>query len=220
MLCKYLSELNQMRIILASGSARRSQILRENLQLVIEVIPSSFAEDIDKSTTNGPSDYVQQTCRMKCLDSIKTNCNSEEKEKWPDIIIAADTIVVYDQKILEKPSSTQHAIEMLQMLSGKKHHVLTAVTIAILNKDDNHKDDILKNYNVKTFYESTEVHFDDLDMDTIEAYVATGDPFDKAGGYGIQSIASSLIKQLHGCYFNVVGFPIHRFTKELLTMLK
>ena len=144
-----------MRIILASGSARRSQILKDNLQLIFEVLPSSFAEDIDKSTTTGPSDYVEQTCRKKCLDSIKTNCKIEDKDKWPDIIITADTIVVYDQKILEKPSSKQHAIDMLQMLSGQKHHVLTAVTIAVLNKDKNN-DDILENYNVKTFYESTE----------------------------------------------------------------
>ena len=64
------------------------------------------------------------------------------------------------------------------------------------------------------------VHFDELDIDTIEAYVSTGDPMDKAGSYGIQSIASSFVHKLNGCYFNVVGFPIHRFTKELLLMLK
>jgi septum formation protein len=63
------------------------------------------------------------------------------------------------------------------------------------------------------------VYFDDLDDETIAAYVATGDPMDKAGSYGIQSIASSFVTKLSGCYFNVVGFPIHRFTKELLSML-
>ena len=154
MLCKHLSKLNRMRIILASGSARRSQILKENLQLVFEVIPSTFAEDIDKSTCTGPQDYVSQTCRAKCLDSIEKNCKSKNKEDWVDIIISADTIVVYDQKILEKPSNTQHAIDMLKMLSGQKHTVLTAVTIAIKNDEKN--DIISKNYNVKTFYETTE----------------------------------------------------------------
>jgi septum formation protein len=143
-----------MRIILASGSARRSQILKENLQLVFEVIPSTFAEDIDKSTCNGPSDYVSQTCRAKCLDSIDKNCSPDNKENWPNIIISADTIVVYDQKILEKPASTQHAIDMLKMLLGKKHTVLTAVTIAV--KSNENKSDIISNYNIKTFYETTE----------------------------------------------------------------
>ena len=220
MLCKHLSKLNRMRIILASGSARRSQILKENLQLVFEVIPSTFAEDIDKSTCTGPQDYVSQTCRAKCLDSIEKNCKSKNKEDWVDIIISADTIVVYDQKILEKPSSIDHAIEMLKILSGQRHNVFTAVTIAILNKDkDYDNDDISKNYSIKTFYESTEVHFDELDIDTIRAYVAPGDPMDKAGSYGIQSIASSFVHKLNGCYFNVVGFPIHRFAKELLSML-
>jgi len=141
----------------SSGSARRSQILRENLQLInFEVIPSTFEENIDKSTCAGPSDYVQQTCRAKCIDSISTNCLVNNKDKWADIIISADTIVVYDDKILEKPKSNENAIEMITMLAGRKHTVLTAVTIAIKSHNIDIDNDIIKNYNVKTFYESTE----------------------------------------------------------------
>ena len=156
MLCKYLPKLNDMRIILASGSARRSQILKENLQLVFEVIPSTFAEDIDKSTVNGPSDYVQKTCHCKCIDSINTNCKTNSKDKFPDIIISADTIVVYDEKILEKPKSNENAIEMITMLSGKKHVVLTAITIAVKDNNITDDNDFVRNYNIKTFFESTE----------------------------------------------------------------
>ncbi len=131
----------------------------------------------------------------------------------PIIIISADTIVVKDREILEKPQSTQFAIEMLNKLSGSSHQVLTAVTIAFQPAP-------MTEYQITTFCESSHVHFAELSAETIEQYVATGEPMDKAGGYGIQGLGSSLVEKIDGCYFNVVGFPLHRFCVELVTLLK
>ena len=111
-------------------------------------------------------------------------------------IIGADTIVVYDDKLLHKPKDREEAISHLFRLSGKHHAVMTAVAI------------IEPNGNETTFVEETNVVFHHLSQELIEAYVDSGDPFDKAGGYGIQTAGTLLVKRIEGDYNNVVGLPL------------
>ena len=121
---------------------------------------------------------------------------------------------VRDKEILEKPSSPQHATAMLTSLSGRAHEVYTGVVV--LHCPPNTSEPTLH-----LFHEMTQVHFGQLSPETIEAYVASGEPMDKAGSYGIQgSQCRSFIETIHGCYNNVVGFPLHRFCKELHDLLR
>ena len=216
MLSRFSSLLRGLSVILGSQSPRRQLILKENLGLNFVVEISKFEENIPKSSCNSPEDYVQQTCTMKCqhlIDSFKL------KNQYPDVIITADTIVVYDNHILEKPSDRDHAIWMLNQLNGNQHKVLTAVTIATLRKTFKSTEDQPDIYDILSFIESTQVEFAIFSSECIESYVDTGEPFDKAGSYGIQSLGSSFVKGIHGCYFNVMGFPVHRFAKEFTKIL-
>lgn len=212
MLCKYRIKLDNMKIILGSQSPRRQQIFRDNLGISsFEVIVSTFAEDIPKSSCSGPIDYVSQTCQMKCKDII-TKCQNEMKHLLlPDIIVTADTIVVKENEILEKPRDREHCKWMLNMLSDSMHEVVTAVTIATKISDNE--------YSLSSFHDITQVYFNKLDNDMIEAYMDTNEPFDKAGGYGIQGLASTFVKRINGCYFNVMGFPVGIFAQHLSKQL-
>lgn len=152
------------------------------------------------------------------------------QKQGPHILICADTIVVQDQDILEKPNSREHCKWMLSKLSGQKHHVVTAVTLAtkkvhlvgdnesVLENSDL-SNDRQEMYDMKTFTESTEVEFCSLSDAAIEAYMNSGEPFDKAGGYGIQGIGCSFVRGIRGCYYNVMGFPVHKFCTELIPYL-
>ena len=204
-------KLKVMRIVLASASPRRKEILTVNGGLSIEVIPSNFEEDIDKRLCSSPEEYVSRTSLGKLNDILERIEKKDIVDSF-DIVICADTIVVRDNEILEKPSSPSDALRMLQSLSGRSHRVLTAVTLGVKLSSSGQ-------FNTKSFVETTQVHFAELDDESIEAYIATGEPFDKAGGYGIQALGSSFVKGIEGCYFNVVGFPLHRFCVELLAML-
>jgi septum formation protein len=227
MLAPFSGRLKNLSIVLGSSSPRRQAMLRENLGFDFTVVVPSFAEDIDKSSCTGPDDYVKRTCRTKCIEIIHTLISRQEKA---DLIIAADTIVVADDLILEKPSSPEHACSMIATLSGKRHSVLTSVTIALrksctdlaVNVDQASRDvdrTTEGDYLVVTFCERTDVTFAELPKAVIQSYVATGEPLDKAGGYGIQALGSSLVRGIEGCYFNVVGFPLHRFCAELTPYL-
>lgn len=224
MLSVFRSQLESMKIVLASSSPRRQSILRENLGLDFTIIVPDFAEDIDKLSCRDAEDYVSKTCKFKALEVATRVSLLNRIEKPVDIIIAADTIVVLDDAILEKPSSAENAVVMLTKLSGRKHRVLTAVTIAyrtecpllytILSSPD------AGDYTMKTFCSSSEVTFAELTPEIISAYVATGEPLDKAGGYGIQSLGSSLVSNINGCYFNIVGFPLHMFCTEFSKLFR
>lgn len=222
MLSAHSEYLGKLSIILASQSPRRQAILRENLNLNFDVLVSGFAEDIDKTLCSTPSDYVAKTSLKKAEDVISV---LQISDRQVDIVISADTIVVLDTHILEKPVDKGHAIEMLRRLSGRGHLVLTAVTIAVRNGirfnsvESSERASTGVSYHYETFVESTEVTFANLDEKTILAYVDSGEPMDKAGSYGIQSLGASLVSGVRGCYFNVVGFPIHRFSSELVKIL-
>ena len=184
-----------MRFILASGSPRRLELLRQiGIEPIVSV--SNFSEAVSSSS---PSILVKENARGKALDVLK-------KFSPNDIIIAADTVVVLDNKVLGKPKTKDEAKEMLKALSGKTHEVLTGVTVLFMGKEE-------------TAVEKTLVHFRKLSEEEISNYVATGEPMDKAGAYGIQGKGAILIKGTEGCYNNVVGLPLTRIY-ELFLRLK
>jgi MAF protein len=146
----------------------RSKIVSLYIQgLKFEVIPSTFAENLDKSQFSHPSQYVAETAHRKALDVHETIVQ-QRHEKY-NILISADTIVVLDKQIIEKPASVQHAHELLRSLSGRSHHVYTAITILVLNDGDSEP-------KAHRFVEETEVQFGALSDEQIAGYVATGAP--------------------------------------------
>lgn len=215
------SSLRSKRVILASASPRRKEILT-TLGLKPEIIPSTFEETLDKAQFSTPDEYVLATASGKAnevFQRVSSSSKDNNKEKKGDedslLVIAADTIVVLGSEILEKPASEQHAKEMLSKLSGKAHHVLTAV-ILVDSSSTNDSEERTKEPRTWKFVERTEVVFANLSEDEIDAYVATGEPMDKAGGYGYQTGAGSvLVERITGCFYNVVGFPSGRFVREL-----
>jgi septum formation protein len=212
-----LDYLNSKRIILASASPRRKTAL-ENLGLKFEVIPSSFAENLDKSLFKSPNDYVLETARQKTLNVYNTLVAKREKF---DLLIGADSIVVLDDKIIEKPIDRDDAKKILRSLSGRSHFVYSAVVLLTPTDKTNRNSSEHSSPQVLSFFERTEVFFYELTDDMISAYVATGLPMDKAGAYGIQDgKASSFVTHIIGCYWNVTGFPVHAFCKHLLILLK
>mmetsp|Transcript_20079 Transcript_20079/g.32465 ORF Transcript_20079/g.32465 Transcript_20079/m.32465 type:complete len:246 (-) Transcript_20079:196-933(-) len=201
--------LSKVEVVLASKSPRRKEILagllgNDNFQIV----PSNFEEDLDKSSFDGPAGYVNQTAKEKAVevrDRLADVPVSDGKSRR--LIISADTIVVLNDQILEKPRDREHAFEMLSSLSGRTHEVITAITLCLDDK-------------VEPFYEVTKVKFGDLAPEMIQSYIDTNEPMDKAGGYGIQAIGGSFISEISGCYYNVVGFPQHLFCCKLLELLE
>ena len=185
------------RIILASASPRRKELLQQ-IGLKAEIIPSKFEENLPKSSFPTPADYVIATAKGKACEVF-----SENKDA---VVIGADTVVVIDNKILEKPSDEECARTMLFELSGRVHHVLTGVCICYQD-------------NKYTFHVDTEVQFTKLSQSLIEWYVGTEEPLDKAGGYGIQGKGAILVDRIAGCYFNVVGLPLQKLHRELSQIL-
>lgn len=186
------------RIILASKSPRRQELLKLG-GIEYEVIVSSEEEIV---SSHVPHEVVEDLSNQKAkavFDSLSDKCNV--------VVIGADTIVAYDGEILGKPKDEKDAFRMLSDLSGNIHEVYTGVTIIWSNADGN--------ANSKTFSECTRVAFYELTSEEIEAYIASRDPMDKAGAYGIQSGAAKFVKGIDGDYNNVVGLPLARLYHEL-----
>ncbi|KAK7097031.1 probable bifunctional dTTP/UTP pyrophosphatase/methyltransferase protein [Littorina saxatilis] len=213
MLQPIMHVLSRQRIVLASGSPRRKQIL-ENVGLQFEVIPSTFEETLDKSTFSNPAEYVLETARHKTLQVAEQL--SQEKPP-PDLVIGADTVVSMDGRIFEKPKDFQDAFNMLSGFSGKSHTVFTGVVLVTPEKKSENTDGV-QEMKVHQFHEATEVFMAPLTPEIVKSYIETGEPMDKAGGYGIQAQGGSLVEKVHGDYFNVMGFPLCRFAKELLSL--
>lgn len=187
--------------------------------LKFEVFPSVFEENVDKSVYSTPTEYVRETAFQKMQDVVK---RLDDKKKVYDLVIGADTVLSQDGDIIEKPRDRNHAFQMLSNFSGKSHTVYTGVVIyASTSNPEFHGDNITedKRYYKKQFEVGTEVFMSELTPDIINAYIDTKEPMDKAGGYGIQAIGGTLIEGIHGDYFNVMGFPLHRFAKNLLSMV-
>ena len=183
-----------MKLILASSSLRRAEILA-NAGLPFTVLTSP----VDESPYPGeaPAALVQRLANAKADIVIA-------RALGPAIVLGADTEVVLDDKILGKPRSTEDARRMLQQLSGRTHSVLTGV--ALIRLPDGER---------RQFIESTLVHFRPITEEELSSYLATGEPYDKAGAYGIQGHAGRFIPRVEGCYFNVVGLPLSRVLTEL-----
>jgi septum formation protein len=178
-----------MKLILASTSPRRAQILKE-AGLTFSVLSSAVDETPLPEET--PQQLVQRLADAKAeLVAARTI--------GPAIVIAADTVVTLDGNILGKPKSTEDARHMLQQLSGRTHAVITGVSVIRLPDMER-----------RQFVESTLVHFDQLLGEEILRYLATEEPYDKAGAYAIQGRAGRYIPRIEGCYFNVVGLPLSR----------
>merc|ERR1712166_186591 len=194
-------------IVLASGSPRRKEILGELLHLQFDIVKSTFAEDLDKSSFASPREYVMATAAGKAREVF---ARLEAAGEAPALLISADTVISLDGTVLEKPSDAAHAHQMLSSLSGRSHEVATGVVLLRAGAEPGSPPVM------HSFSEVTKVTFHDLSSQTIDAYIAPGEPFDKAGGYGIQATAASFVSGIEGCYFNVVGFPAARFCQELL----
>lgn len=186
------------KIILASGSPRRKKLL-DLLNLHFEVIVSDIQETIDHRLA--PSEIVQSLAGQKARDVSSKVTDA--------LVIGADTIVSLNDAILEKPANEAQALEMLRSLSGRSHQVFTGVAIYKIDKMENITDKC-------TFFEQTDVTFGPLDEADIKAYIASGSPMDKAGGYGIQDdFGAIFVKAINGDYYNVVGFPLYSFYQKM-----
>lgn len=177
-----------MRLILASASPRRQELLK-SLGIPFEVVISNVQEELE--TTLPPHELVETLALLKA-DSVA-------KKIKEGLIIGADTIVVLDGRILGKPTSKDEAKEMLRSLSGREHLVFSG--IALVNGETGER---------QTAHEITRIWFKQLNEDEIENYIVCGESFDKAGAYGIQGKGGLLVNKIEGCYFNVVGLPLHR----------
>lgn len=181
-------------LVLGSGSPRRKDMLF-NLGLEFKIDPSKAEEPAPKPG-QPPEEYVRSMARFKAVDVASRHEG--------EVVLTADTIVAIDNKILGKPASKAHAFEMLADLSGRTHKVLTGC--ALLGPGGRRS----------FFTATTEVDFIRLPPNMINAYIATGEPMDKAGGYGIQGVGSFLVREVRGSYTNVVGLPLARVLEVLL----
>lgn len=175
-----------MRVILASSSPRRLQLLQQ-IGIEAEVRPAAF----DELSTGKMADEVVLTNAVGKCQAVCAACG----DKMP--VIAADTVVVLDGKILGKPKDAADAVRMLTELSGRTHKVLTGVAVSFRGRQ------------LAEVCE-TEVIFRTLTAAEIADYVATGEPLDKAGAYGIQGRGAVFVEKINGCYNNVVGLPLTR----------
>ena len=187
-----------MKVILASKSPRRAHLLKQ-IGLKFEIDPSSFDEKSIRSSD--PVILTKLVSEKKCKDVVPRHPDS--------LIIAADTVVYLNNKIMGKPANQDEARAMLSELSDQTHSVYSGIFVARTN----HSADIECSFSLT---ERTKVTFSPLTNREIEHYIAGGSPFDKAGGYGIQDDSGSIfVKKVIGDYYNVVGFPINAFYQKL-----
>ena len=183
-----------MRLILASASVRRAEILR-SAGLSFTVLSSAVDE------TPIPGESAKEMVQRLALAKAEL---AAARAVGPVIIIAADTVVTLDGSILGKPRTTEDARQMLEKLSGRTHSVITGV--ALIRLPDVERVE---------FQETTQVQFVGLDDEEIVRYLSSGEPFDKAGAYAIQGRAGRYIPRIEGCYYNVVGLPLARLCGAL-----
>jgi septum formation protein len=184
------------KLILASSSPRRAEVLR-NAGIEFEVRPA----EIDETRRPGEpaSEYVQRLALEKARAVVNSEMSAADF-----IVVGADTVVVNRGEILLKPDSPDDARRMLRQLSGGVHEVHTGLAVIRMPQKIE-----------RVIEEVTSVHFAKLSDSEIDAYIATGEPFDKAGAYGIQSLGGRYVTRVEGCYFNVMGMPLGRLWAAL-----
>ena len=183
-----------MKLILASASPRRAEILRA-AGIPFSVLSSAVDE------TPLPGETATDIVRR--LAAAKAELVAA-RAVGPAIVVAADTVVALDGTVMGKPRTSDDARQMLEKLSGRTHSVITGV--ALIRLPDVER---------REFTDITQVHFTALSDEEIVHYLASGEPFDKAGAYAIQGVAGRFIPRIDGCYFNVVGLPLARLCREL-----
>ncbi len=181
-------------LILASNSPRRKQLLKK-LKINFDIFPSNINEN--KILNLPPIDFAKHWAETKAIEV--------GKHKPKNLIIAADTIVTYKNKILGKPKDKNENFKMLELLSGNTHKVITS--IVFLNKEKNI---------FKCSHKETSVTLNSLNHNEIWDYINANNTLDKAGGYGIQGFFSVYINNINGCYYNVMGLPLSLFYKEYI----
>jgi len=183
-------------LVLASASPRRQYLLKE-LGLDFEICTTSVKEEF-------PLDLAPQEVAI-FLAELKAASFDTDRMNQKAILIAADTIVVLGNEILGKPANHDEALIMLQKLSGNKHDVITAVCLKSRKKK-------------KIFHVKSSVYFKELSLEEIEYYIRNFQPFDKAGGYGVQEWIGYIgISKIEGSFFNIMGLPVKELYEELLT---
>lgn len=187
------------KLILASGSPRRKELLTQ-IGVDFEVCVSRVEENAD---TDIPWMLVQSLSKQKA-EAVYSELSGRREDL---LVIGADTVVAWNERILGKPKSPEQAKEMLFWLQGRWHEVYTGVTLLYRQKG--------KPVTRKCFYELTRVRFFPMSQEEIEEYVTTGDPLDKAGAYGIQGMCARYISAVEGDYNNVVGLPVGRLYQEI-----
>lgn len=195
---KVVRKGEKMRIILASASPRRKELLQKT-GMEFEIIPAKGEEII---TGNLPWEVVEELSLQKAQEIAK-----QQNEEC--IVIGADTVVAKDEKIMGKPKDRETAFQMLTEISGTTHQVYTGVTLIRTGKQKK----------TVTFSEKTEVSLYPMTDEEKNAYIETGDPMDKAGAYGIQGDFAVYVKSIQGDYYNVVGLPIGKVYQELKQLL-
>lgn len=194
------------KIILASSSPRRRELMAQ-AGFAFDVLVSEADETIETETPGEMVEVLSERKAAAVAEEIKKQGFAEESV----LLVGADTMVAIDGKKLGKPKDEKGAEEMLEELSGRTHQVYTGVTLIRLKKAENGS--ILQES--RTFSEVTDVSFYPLTKEEIRSYIATGEPMDKAGAYGIQGKAAVFVKEIKGDYNNVVGLPIARLYQEL-----
>jgi septum formation protein len=192
-----LEKLKNYKVILASGSARRRELLKE-LGIDFEVIVKSFDESFpDNLRGEQIAEYIAASKAKMFINDIKAN----------ELIIAADTIVWLDDKILGKPSNKADAMKMLRAISGKTHEVITGVAIIYDKK-------------MTTFTDATKVTFKEMTDNELDYYVERYSPYDKAGAYGIQEwIGLAACSRIEGSFYNVMGLPVQKVYSKLCDII-
>lgn len=194
-------------MILASASPRRSELLGE-AGIAFRVIPAN----IDEAAYAGeePVSLVERLARAKAL---AVACQAAPGE----VVLAADTLVWLEGHILGKPSDRQEARRMLSMLSGKTHHVSTGCTLIQRPQEEGEGHSNPEGWKARIFSNTCAVRFYELTPQEIDGYVASGEPLDKAGAYGIQGAGRLLVDTIQGNYDTVVGLPVAHLVRELRT---
>jgi septum formation protein len=182
------------RLVLASGSPRRQEIL-EQLGLEFEVMVSHAYEAFPEGCP--PEKAAMAVALQKTRYVV-------QRTGFPAIVIGADTIVVLDGEVMGKPLDAGQAFQMINALAGKEHTVITG--LAVVDTESGEE---------RTDYQSTLVRMKEIPPDRIKKYVATGEPFDKAGAYAVQGKASVFVEGINGCFFNVVGLPVGKLDSML-----
>ncbi|SPC60917.1 related to Maf-like protein C3G6.03c [Ustilago sp. UG-2017b] len=207
------NKLAGKRVVLASSSPRRREILA-TVGLVPEIVPSTFEENLPKSefTGEGVYEYPVQTGYKKALE-VYERLVRENPEDPPDFVISADTVVVKDEVIMEKPVDQQDNLRMLADLNGNKCEVVTGVTVIWPVIE-------VPGFQMRSLCEKTFVRFADNPYPLLKAYVDSKEGIDRAGGFAIQGRGALLVRAIEGDYNNVVGFPLYSFSAWLHDLIE